>query len=224
MTFEEKYEGQADPQDPSIIWFDPNNPQIVAEQKRGRDALHTFNTKEPDERDLELMRRFLGTIGGGTRVRAPIQVDFGSNIHLGRDSFWNTGGVALDWGEIRIGDRVNIGPSVKMLAVTHPVCPVQRAGRFMVRGLPITIGDDVWIGAGAVIRGGVTIGNGAIVEAGAVVVKDVAPFTIVAGIPAKEIRKIEPTAGYDEFRLTKAAEYAIRDAGRPGVAVNSGRL
>jgi maltose O-acetyltransferase len=208
MTFQEKYDGQPDPQDPRIIWFDPNDPQIAAAQKAGRDALHTFNTKEPDERDLALMATIFGSIGAGTRVRAPIQVDFGSNIHLGRNSFWNTGGVALDWGEIRIGDRVNIGPDVKMLAVTHPVCPVQRAGRFMVRGLPITIGDDVWIGAGAVIRGGVTIGNCAIVEAGAVVVKDVDPFTIVAGVPAREIRKIEPTGDYDEFLAMKAAELA----------------
>ncbi len=193
-------------------WCDPNNAAIVALQAKGRNALYELNHKEPDERDLELFAQIFGGIGSGTRIRAPFDADFGCHVVLGHDGFWNTGGVVLDWGNIVIGDRFNIGPRVQILAVTHPVNPRERAGRLMVKGLDVTIGDDVWIGGNVTIYGGVKIGHGAIVQANAVVTKDVPAFTIVAGTPAKQVGQVPDDPEYEQFRLAKRAEYAARQA------------
>ena len=104
-----------------------------------------------------------------------------------------TGCVVLDCDLVEIGARVKLGPGVQLLAVSHPLDATQRA-LGLEYGEPITIGDDVWIGGGAIVLGGVTIGDRAVVGAGSVVTRDVAPDTVVAGNPARPIRALEPVA------------------------------
>ena len=90
-----------------------------------------------------------------------------------------------------IGHRVSIGPFVKLLTDSHELSNIgKRAGKSIYT--PIVIEDGVWIGAAAIILGGVTLGRGCVVAAGAVVTKNVAPDTLVAGVPAKIIRQLEP--------------------------------
>ena len=84
-----------------------------------------------------------------------------------------------------------IGPNVGIYTVNHALLPDQRAKGIM-RSLPVTIGNDVWIGAGAIVLPGVTIGDGAIIAAGAVVTKNVEAGTIVGGVPAKFLRRVMP--------------------------------
>jgi galactoside O-acetyltransferase len=94
-------------------------------------------------------------------------------------------------GGLTIGDRVLIAAHAVLTTRGHPEAP-PRYGR--VVDAPVVVEDDVWIGAGAIVLPGVTVGHGAIVAAGAVVTSDVAPLTIVGGVPAREIRKIEVPA------------------------------
>ena len=118
----------------------------------------------------------------------PFFSDCGKNITLGKDIFINSGCRFQDQGGITIGDGVLIGHNVVLATLNHDFNPSKRSS---MQPKPVTIGNNVWIGANATIVPGVTVGEGAIIAAGAVVTKDVAPNTVVGGVPAKEIRKLE---------------------------------
>jgi acetyltransferase-like isoleucine patch superfamily enzyme len=115
------------------------------------------------------------------------------NIVLGNDVYIGPGAIFLSITVISIGNKVMFGPDVKILGGDHNVSEI---GRYMYdvkvklpeNDLPVTIEDDVWVGSGAFILKGVTIGRGAVVAAGSIVTKDVEPYSIVAGIPAKKIK------------------------------------
>ena len=121
------------------------------------------------------------------RVMAPFQADFGKNIHFGKNVFVNAGCKFQDHGGIYIGDNALIGHNCVMATINHDPRPSHRADNIPA---PIHIGRNVWIGANVTILSGVAIGENAIVAAGAVVTKDVAPNTIVGGVPAKFIKQI----------------------------------
>lgn len=113
------------------------------------------------------------------------------NITIGAGTFVNTNarfGVPKE--RVTLGNRVQIGPNVSFETVSHGLVYVPGKGRGDVVK-PIVVADEVWIGAGAIITGGVTIGRGAVVAAGAVVTRDVAPMTVVGGVPARLLRRIE---------------------------------
>lgn len=124
----------------------------------------------------------------GFRVFTPFYTDFGKNIHLGKNVFINSDCKFQDQGGITIGDDTLIGHNVVMATLNHEEDPERRANLIAA---PINIGKKVWIGSNATILPGVTIGDGAIIAAGAVVTKDVEAMTIVAGVPAKFVRKIK---------------------------------
>lgn len=115
------------------------------------------------------------------------------NISIGRGTFFNSNTrFGTPGAPVSIGQNVQVGPNVSFETVSHGLIYVKGRGRGDIV-LPITVEDEVWIGAGAIITGGVTIGKGAVVAAGAVVTKDVAPLTVVGGVPAKFIKAIDPT-------------------------------
>ena len=122
------------------------------------------------------------------RVFTPFFTDFGKNIHLGKNVFINAGCKFQDQGGIYIGDDVLIGHNVVMATLNHDENPKNRANLIAA---PIKIGNKVWIGSNATILPGVTIGDGAIIAAGAIVTKDVEENSIVAGVPAKFVRKVK---------------------------------
>lgn len=115
----------------------------------------------------------------------------GSGITIGQDSLVGEYSVIRGQGGVRIGDRVYTSPFTQILAVNHvfndPTRPFVDQG---ITAVGIVIEDDVWLGAGAIVTDGVCVGKGAVVAAGAVVTKDVAPYTVVAGVPAHPIRDI----------------------------------
>ena len=114
-----------------------------------------------------------------------------SGIWIGRDSLIGEYNVIRGQGGVTIGDRVYTSPLVQLLAVNHIYQDPSRS--FVEQGITakgIVIEDDVWIGAGAIVIDGVCVGRGAVIAAGAVVVKDVPPHTLVAGVPAKVIKHI----------------------------------
>ncbi len=124
----------------------------------------------------------------GFALFPPFNSDCGKNIHLGRDVFINAGCKFQDQGGIYIGDRALIGQNVVLATLNHDLDPARRAD---MHPAPIRIGADAWIGANATVLPGVTIGEGAVVAAGAVVTRDVSPLTVVGGVPARVIKKIE---------------------------------
>lgn len=141
----------------------------------------------PDELKA-LMEELTGRpIPEGFALFPPFNADCGRNIHLGEDVFVNSGCKFQDQGGIFIGDRCLIGHNVIIATLNHHM-DVERRGGMVPK--PVRLGDDVWVGSGAILLPGVTVGDGAIVAAGAVVTRDVEPRTVVGGNPAHFIKRI----------------------------------
>ncbi|MEL6644617.1 MAG: sugar O-acetyltransferase [Pseudomonadota bacterium] len=168
--------------------YRPGDAELAADRARAQGLMRQYNATIVGEHDLRvpILMELLGGIGPGSAIRSPFYVDYGYNIHIGRDVFLNYGCTILDVCEVRIGDRAQIGPMTQIIAADHPRDAATRdAG--LENGKPVTIGRNAWIGGNATILPGVTVGDNAIIGAGAVVTRDVAPGVTVAGIPAKPI-------------------------------------
>jgi acetyltransferase-like isoleucine patch superfamily enzyme len=127
-------------------------------------------------------------VGDRFMVIPPFSTDCGLNIVVGANVFINQGCHFMDLGGITIGDDVMIGPKVNLVSAGHPVEPAQRRNGVVAK--PITIGNNVWIGAAATILPGVTVGDNAVIAAGAVVSRSVAANTLVAGVPARVLKHL----------------------------------
>lgn len=137
---------------------------------------------------LALMEELTGdNVDPTFRFFPPIYTDCGKNLTIGKNVFVNAGCKFQDQGGITIGDGALIGHNAVLATINHDQNPAKRGSMTFA---PIHIGKNVWIGANVTILPGVTIGDGAVVAAGAVVNKDVAPNTIVGGVPAKFIKKV----------------------------------
>lgn len=172
--------------------YDPFDPELVQGRRRARNLLGEISRTRDEQVELRfaLFTELFGTAGDLLVIEPPFYCDYGFNIHAGERVFMNFNCVILDVAPVRIGDRVLIGPAVQIYAATHPVeAGVRREG--LELGRPVTIGDDVWIGGGAIILPGVRVGSGSIIGAGAVVTKDVPESVAVAGNPARVIREVE---------------------------------
>lgn len=129
------------------------------------------------------------TIGSGSTINPPLMLGVGNarRIEMGQRCYVNSG--ALFHGTILLGNRVSIGPRVTISSYAHP-SSVDKDGNWETTSNAVVVEDGVLIGMGAVILPGVHIRRGAYVAAGAVVTRDVDPFTLVAGVPARFIKKI----------------------------------
>lgn len=146
------------------------------------------NSYHTPEELREIMSRLIGKKVDDTfRLFPPFYTNFGKNISIGKDVFINSGCHFQDQGGITIGDGSLIGHNVVLATINHDLLPSQKRKNHYA---PITIGSNVWIGSNAVILPGITIGEWAVVAAGAVVTKDVPPYTVVGGTPAKIIRRV----------------------------------
>jgi maltose O-acetyltransferase len=144
---------------------------------------------DESERRRALLTELLGAFGEGSEIRPGFRCDYGSHTFIGDRFFANFGFMALDVARITIGDDVQIGPNVQLLTPTHPVEPQARRDKWEAAE-PITIGDNVWIGGGAIVLAGVTIGDDAVVGAGAIVTKDVPARTVAVGNPARVVKQL----------------------------------
>lgn len=167
------------------------SPRIADENARATELMERYNATPAahGEERSALLGELLGTCGEDVEVRAPLYLDYGTNLHLGAGTFVNYGLTALDVVSIRIGRHCQIGPNVMLMAPTHPLDPaLRRAG--WEGGRPITLGDNVWLGGGVVVCPGVTIGDDTVVGAGAVVTKDLPARVVAVGNPARVIREL----------------------------------
>lgn len=138
----------------------------------------------------EIMGRLTGRkIDDTFRLFPPFYTDFGKNISIGKDVFINSGCHFQDQGGIRIGDGALIGHNVVLATINHDLDPEENRKNHYA---PIKIGSHVWIGSNATVLAGVTIGDWSVVAAGAVVTRDVPSMTVVGGVPAKVLKKINP--------------------------------
>ncbi|WP_371031075.1 sugar O-acetyltransferase [Pseudoclavibacter sp. JSM 162008] len=169
-----------------------DDPELTAGAERAVRLQAEYNATFPvdGERASEILAELIGSLGEGVAVKAPLYVDYGSNITIGAGTFVNVGLVALDVTPITIGAHCQIGPNVQLLTPTHPLDPEPRRAGYEA-GEPITLGDNVWLGGGVIVCPSVTIGENTVVGAGAVVTKDLPSNVVAVGNPAKVIRTLD---------------------------------
>ena len=167
------------------------DPELAADHARAQDLLERYNATPhaaQEERD-RLLRELLGEVGEGVVVKPPFRCDYGRHIAIGDRTFVNYGCVLLDVAAIRIGSACQLATNVQLLTATHPVDPEPRRLGWEYAE-PITLGDNVWLGGGAIVCPGVTIGDNTVVGAGAVVTRDLPAGVVAVGNPARVLREI----------------------------------
>ena len=169
-----------------------DDPEIGEQSAAALDLVAAYNATSVRQGPLrrQLLEQLLGEIGDGTEIRPPLYVDYGAHLRIGARCFANFGLVALDVAAITIGDDVQIGPNVQLLTPTHPVEPEPRRQKWEA-AQPIVIGDNVWLGGGAIVLSGVTIGENTVVGAGAVVTRDLPADVVAVGNPARVVRTLD---------------------------------
>lgn len=176
---------------------EPENPEWHKKanslfQEAIRIGMELNNSYHSPEEIREIFSRLIGKpVDDSFRLFPPFYTDFGKNIHIGKDVFINSGCHFQDQGGVKIGDGAFIGHNVVLATINHDLNPKNNRKNIYA---PIVIGNHVWIGSNATILQGVTIGEWAVVAAGAVVTKNVEPYTVVGGVPAKVIKTIEQEA------------------------------
>ena len=167
------------------------DPELVAERKRARRLTRLYNqtTEEETAEREELLRELLGSVGGRIEIEPPFRCDYGSNIDAWDGVYMNFDCVILDCAPVRIGENVACGPGVHIYAATHPLEAEERIkGPELAK--PVTIGNNVWIGGGAIISPGVSIGDNSTIGAGSVVTRDIPANVFAAGNPCRVIREL----------------------------------
>ena len=172
--------------------YDAYDAQLVAERKQARSLCQRLNTLAPDALPDE-RQALLGSLFGTATdvyITPPFFCDYGTNITLGAKVYFNFNCVVLDVARVSIGSNTLIGPAVQIYTALHPLNAVERrAGLEHAR--EVTIGEDVWIGGGAVICPGVTIGSGTVIGAGSVVTRNIPANTLAVGNPCRVIRQLD---------------------------------
>ena len=167
------------------------DPDIAAYKARAARLCEKLDAIDPADLDARqaVITELFASHGEHVFMQSPFRCDHGKNITVGEDFLTNYNVTILDIAPVTIGDHCMIGPNTVISTVNHPLTAQGRREKI---GLPdpVTIGDDVWIGANCTILPGVTIGDNVVIAAGAVVTKDVPSDRLVAGVPARVIREL----------------------------------
>ncbi|MCP4323292.1 MAG: sugar O-acetyltransferase [Psychromonas sp.] len=164
---------------------------LVNHQLACKEKLYDYNFSRPSE--AEKRKNILKSLFGkysNTHIEPPFHCDMGDNIFFGEGGFLNCGVKILDIAPVTIGEYVLVAPNVVIATVDHPVDLAERVKPYACAE-PITIGDSVWLGAGAVVLGGVTIGDNSVIGAGSIVTKNIPSNVVAVGNPCRVIKKIE---------------------------------
>lgn len=168
-----------------------NDAELGEMNAKGQELLFRFNNSHPSqtaERE-EVIKQLFGSVGKNCLIKQPFFCDYGNNIYVGDNFFANYDCVILDCNEVRIGNDVMFAPKVQIYTAYHPLEPEIRR-TLLEYASPIIIGDDVWIGGGAIVCPNVEIGAGTTIGAGSVVTKSIPPGVFAAGNPCRVIREI----------------------------------
>lgn len=179
-------------------YYNPRDPALIQQYHRARRLLREYNLLESTamERRREILEALLGGVGPGVWIEAPFFCDYGENIFIGENTFVNINCMFLDDNTITIGKNGLIAPYVQIYTAVHPLqaseriveAPAEGEPVYRTRTLPVTIGDNAWIGGNSVILPGVTIGHNVTIGAGSVVTKDVPDNVLAFGNPCRVVR------------------------------------
>ncbi len=165
---------------------------LAAARARAHELCWKYNNAHPnawEERDA-ILKQLLGSMGKDCYIEPSFRCDYGSQIHLGDNFYANYDCIFLDVAPITIGSRAYFAPRVCLYTAGHPTVPEVR-NLDLEFGLPITIGDNVWIGGNSIVLPGVTIGSNTIIAAGSIVTKDIPSGVIAGGNPCRVLRPLD---------------------------------
>lgn len=179
--------------------YDPSDDELAALRKKAHKLSRLYNQLDEDDPERErLLQDLIPNMGQGVYLQGPIQFDYGCNTTMGDDVFANFNLTVLDVCPVKIGSSTYFGPNVSIMTPIHPLLGEERKLFINAKGnrtdmeyaKPIVIGSNCWIATGVIICGGVTIGDNVVIGAGAVVTHDIPSGVLAAGIPCKVIRKL----------------------------------
>lgn len=164
---------------------------LAKEREVCKDMCHNFNACMPSDvkKQQEILHELIGEIKGNLAITAPFWCDYGYNISMGNNFYSNHNCVILDCAKVTFGDNVFVAPNCCFSTAGHPL-DVEQRNEGLEIALPITVGDNVWIGAGVTVLPGVTIGNNVVIGAGSIVNKDIPDNVIAVGNPCRVLREI----------------------------------
>lgn len=172
--------------------YDANyDPELIRERVACKVMCRKYNDLMPDRLDERtvLLKELLGKTGGSFYIEQPFYCDYGYNIEIGENFYSNVNLVILDGAKVTFGDNVFIAPNCGFHTAGHPL-DVERRSRGLEYARPITVGNNVWIGAGVNVLPGVTIGDNCVIGAGSVVNKDIPANSLAVGNPCRVIRSL----------------------------------
>lgn len=169
------------------------DPDLTRQRTLCKDICHAFNQLPPSQKQQQdqLIQQLFGKVGDGLYITAPFWCDYGYNIYVGKNFYTNHNCVILDCAPVRFGDNVFIGPNCVFSTAGHPLNTQQR-NQGLEYAYPITVGDNVWFGAGVTVLPGVTIGSDTVIGAGSLVNRDIPSGVVAAGSPCRVLRPITP--------------------------------
>ncbi|NDV60778.1 sugar O-acetyltransferase [Bacteroides sp. 519] len=174
-----------------LLYDFAGDPELQEAYSNAKNKCFEFNNIPPyqkEERDA-FIKQFLGKTGNVINIISPFHCDYGYNIEVGENFFANMNLVVLDAAKVKIGDNVFIAPNVGIYTAGHPF-DIEQRNQGLEYAYPVTIGNNVWIGAQVAILPGVTIGDNTVIGAGSVVTKDIPAGVLAVGNPCKVIRQI----------------------------------
>ena len=173
--------------------YNPNDPDIMQEQLQRLELLYEFNATIPSQLQLrvQLLQKMFAEIGEDCYIEPPFHANFsGKHVHFGNGVYANFNLTLVDDTHIYVGDHTMFAPNVIVATASHPICPALREKAYQFN-LPVHIGKNCWIGAGAIILPGVTIGDNTVIGAGSVVTKDIPAGVVAVGNPCRVLRAID---------------------------------
>ena len=173
--------------------YDANNDiELVSEREACKEVCYELNSLRPSQKKERenIIRRLFGKTGKSFLIEQPFYCDYGYNIEVGENFYANVNLVILDGAKVCIGDNAFIAPNVGIYTAGHPLDAEQR-NRGLEYARPVTIGHNVWIGAGVNILPGVTIGDNTVIGAGSVVTKDIPSNVLAVGNPCRVVKEIK---------------------------------
>lgn len=175
-----------------MIYDAGSDKELVAERLDCKELCRDYNDLRPKDTAAReaLLHRIFGHIGGDILVEQPFYCDYGYNIKAGRNFYANFNLVILDEAPVTFGDNVFIAPNCGFYTAGHPIDAEERS-KGLEYARPITVGSDVWFGAGVSVLPGVTIGSNCVIGAGSVVVSDIPSDSVAVGNPCKVIRSLK---------------------------------
>ncbi|MFD1466013.1 sugar O-acetyltransferase [Lapidilactobacillus mulanensis] len=171
--------------------YNSSDPELAELRRRAQGFTRQYNATAEFETDKrkQLLSEYMDIPTNDAYIETPLHLDYGCNVHIGKNFYANYECIFLDTADITIGDNVMFGPRISLYTAGHPI-PADIRNSGIEYGYPITIGNNVWMGGNVVVTPGVSIGDNCVIGAGAVVTKDIPANCIAVGNPCRVLREI----------------------------------